>query len=105
MSLDTKTFAAWVKTKRVLAAWSSYPAPASIPSNIRPRSENEQIDSFESFDCVERAIIAVCPSLNEHQGVRQLLKRAVKSGGLFLSGEDSLVGLRDAAIREVARRW
>lgn len=104
MSLDTKTFKAWLKVGRVFEAWNAYPNVPAVQSNLKPKSENEFVDSFEAFDAVERAITKIADDLLEQRGLKQLLKCAVRAGVLPPS-EDVLIFKRDAVVREVARWW
>lgn len=102
--LDKATFLAWLKVERVFAAWTAYPQSPSIKSQIKPVSEKEPIDSFEAWDAVERAINECVEEQRKVRWVRDLCYRAAKNGVLEYS-DDSYIPLRDAVIREVARRW
>lgn len=105
MSLDTKTLVAWVKVGRVFEAWTAYPSVPAVQSNLKPRSENEFIDSFEAFDAVERAVTKIADDLIQQRALRQLLRAAVKCSPLRDGEDDVLVFKRDAVVREVARWW
>jgi len=116
MSLAVKPeiLGAWVISERVFKAWSAHlkKGGASIPSNLKPRSEEEAISDLEAWQFVESVIEREVPM------VKTLSGKFVKDFRRIKETRDALtlcVGietvsqtpnrLRDLIIWEVAQTW
>jgi len=114
LAVNPEILAAWVISERVFKAWAAHAKgmEASIPSNLKPKSEEEPIDSLEAWQFVESVIDREVPMMKTLSGrfVRDVeLISKTKQAILLCVGIETISQtpnrLRDLIIWEVSQTW